>query len=99
MVLKKRPSKIAICYLCGRPLGDEKTDKDHVPPDRQCETSTTIVYPRSGCTQTREVGDLLWPAREGAAELAAQKAALGSYGYAGQYQQRPSPRGGGLFET
>ena len=34
MVLKKRPSKITICYLCGCPLAAEPTDKDHVPPDR-----------------------------------------------------------------
>jgi phage terminase large subunit-like protein len=36
-------------------------------------------------------------AREGPEELAQQKRALGSSAYAGQYQQRPSPRGGGLF--
>ena len=53
---------------------------------------TTIVFPRSGRTVTRAVGDLLWPAREGAPEIAAQQAALGAYAYAGQYQQRPSPR-------
>ena len=34
MVLKKRPSKITVCYLCGRPLDAEPADKDHVPPDR-----------------------------------------------------------------
>ncbi len=34
MVLKKRPSQITTCYLCGRPLVLEETDKDHVPPDR-----------------------------------------------------------------
>jgi hypothetical protein len=64
----------------------------------ECETPTTIVFPRSGRTVTRAVGDLLWPAREGAPEIAAQQAALGASAYAGQYQPRPSPRGGGLFK-
>jgi predicted phage terminase large subunit-like protein len=63
----------------------------------ECETPTTVVFPRSGRTVTRAVGDLLWPAREGAPEIAAQKAALGAFGFAGQYQQSPVPRSGGFF--
>lgn len=45
----------------------------------------------------REPGELLWPARYGAAELAELKTRLGSYGAAGQLQQRPSPATGGIF--
>jgi predicted phage terminase large subunit-like protein len=45
-----------------------------------------------------EPGDLLWPLREGAAEIAKAKIDLGSYGYAGQYQQRPAPAEGGIFK-
>ena len=47
---------------------------------------------------TREVGDLLWPAREGPAEIAERQVELGTFGFAGQYQQAPSPRGGGMFK-
>lgn len=43
-------------------------------------------------------GDLLWPQRFGPAELERLRAALGPYGVAGQLQQRPAPRGGGMFE-
>ena len=43
-------------------------------------------------------GELLWPARIDADALAALKLELGSYGVAGQLQQRPSPRGGGMFK-
>jgi predicted phage terminase large subunit-like protein len=43
-------------------------------------------------------GDLLWPERVGPPEIAALKVQLGTYGYAGQMQQRPSPRAGGLFK-
>lgn len=42
-------------------------------------------------------GDLLWPNRYGPPEVAALKTALGSYATAGQLQQLPSPRGGGIF--
>ncbi|HXG71029.1 MAG TPA: phage terminase large subunit, partial [Gemmatimonadaceae bacterium] len=69
----------------------------HLAVPAEAETSTSFAFPRSGRTITRDVGDLLWPAREGPEELARQKLAMGSYAYAGQYQQRPSPRGGGLF--
>jgi predicted phage terminase large subunit-like protein len=70
----------------------------HVCLPAECETATRITFPRSGHTLTRQLGEPLWPAREGVAELAAQRTALGSAAYAGQYQQRPSPRGGGLFK-
>ena len=62
------------------------------------ERRTTIVFPRSGYTVTREDGDVLWPARENAAEIARQKTVLGAYAHAAQYEQRPSPRGGGLYK-
>lgn len=70
----------------------------HLCLPAECETPTTIIFPRSGRAVSREVGEPLWPAREGPEELAAQQRTLGSYAYAGQYQQRPSPRGGGLFK-
>lgn len=64
-----------------------------------CESEgRTVVVFRSGREVVREDGDLLWPEREGPAEVAAAKLALGSYGFAGQYQQRPAPAGGGLFK-
>jgi predicted phage terminase large subunit-like protein len=43
-------------------------------------------------------GELLWGDRVGQAELTEFKTRLGSYGYAGQFQQRPSPATGGLFK-
>ena len=43
-------------------------------------------------------GELLWPEREGPAEIAAAKRALGSAGYAGQYGQNPQPDGGDVFK-
>jgi predicted phage terminase large subunit-like protein len=43
-------------------------------------------------------GELLWPERIGKEEVEAYKKSLGSYAYAGQYQQRPTPRGGGMIK-
>jgi predicted phage terminase large subunit-like protein len=70
----------------------------HLCLPAESEQRTTIVFPRSGRTLTREPGDVLWAAREDVADLAAQQHTLGAYAYAGQYQQRPSPRGGGRFK-
>ena len=70
----------------------------HVSLPAECETRTTIVFPRSGRTRTREVGELLWPAREGPQEIAALKRTLGPGAFAAQYQQTPTPPEGGLFK-
>ena len=70
----------------------------HVCLPVEAEGPETLVFPRSGRVVTRAPGALLWPDREGSDEIAAQQGALGSYAFAGQYQQRPIPRGGGLFK-
>lgn len=44
-----------------------------------------------------EEGDLLWPARFPASEVFKLERELGPYAYAGQYQQEPAPRGGGII--
>ena len=43
-------------------------------------------------------GELLCPERFGKQETDRAKKELGSYGYAGQYQQRPSPEEGGIIK-
>jgi predicted phage terminase large subunit-like protein len=63
------------------------------------ELKTTIVFPRSGRELIREEGDLLWPAREGRAELDAAKIRLGSYAFAAQYLQAPVSREGNLIKV
>lgn len=45
-----------------------------------------------------EFGELLWPEQWGRAAVDKMKVTLGSYAYAGQYQQRPAPRGGGIIK-
>jgi predicted phage terminase large subunit-like protein len=43
-------------------------------------------------------GVLAWPKRFPAASVARMKEEIGPYAWAGQYQQMPSPRGGGIFK-
>ena len=45
-----------------------------------------------------EPGELLWGDRFGPQEIEDLKISLGSYGAAGQLQQRPSPAGGGIIK-
>lgn len=42
-------------------------------------------------------GELLWPERVGDEQMKELEAKLGAFGTAGQLQQRPTPRGGGMF--
>jgi predicted phage terminase large subunit-like protein len=61
-------------------------------PERKCVTSIGWIDPR------QQAGELLWPERVAQADLDNLKKTLGSYRYAGQYQQRPSPPEGGVFK-
>lgn len=52
-----------------------------------------------GWTDPREDdGELAWEERFSAKTVNGLKTVLGPYGYAGQYQQAPTPRGGGIFK-
>ena len=70
----------------------------HVCLPAEAESRTEIVFPRSKRVVVRDCGELLWPTREGRDELNMQKRMLGSAAYAGQYQQRPAPAGGTIFQ-
>ena len=61
-------------------------------PDRRCSTSIGFVDPRE------DENELLWPNRMTRPTIERDKKAMGSYATAGQFQQRPTPRGGGLFK-
>jgi predicted phage terminase large subunit-like protein len=43
-------------------------------------------------------GDLLWPERYPASEVAKIEREMGDYAFAGQFQQTPAPRGGGILK-
>ena len=58
-----------------------------------------VISAPSGKEFVRDASGLLWPEREGPKEIAQAKVQLGPYGYAGQYQQSPTPYGGGRFKS
>ena len=62
-------------------------------PSRRCTTSIGWTDPRT------EEGELMFPDRFGEEQVRELEKTLGSYGSAGQLQQRPSPRGGGIIKT
>ncbi len=62
-------------------------------PDRRCVTSIGWQDPRT------EAGELMFPERFGEQQVKELEATLGTYGTAGQLQQRPSPRGGGMLKS
>jgi predicted phage terminase large subunit-like protein len=61
-------------------------------PERRCITSIGWADPRT------TAGELLWPDRVSHEVLASYLTSLGSYRYAGQFQQRPAPADGGMLK-
>lgn len=85
--------------MVGIAVGDTPADSDasgqparRPPPRPAPATSIGWEDPRT------EAGELLWPERMTPEVVAETKRTLGSYGYAGQYQQVPSPDEGGIFK-
>jgi predicted phage terminase large subunit-like protein len=86
--------------LTGHILNSFKEDGwVHLCMPGECETeSEKVISIPNGKKYKREIGDLLWPEREGEKEILAMKNVLGSYGYAAQYGQKPAPKGGGMVQ-
>lgn len=75
----------------------EKGSFEHLCLPAEYEGSPRVTS--IGFLDPRQIhGELLWPERFGAKEIADLKISLGSYAAAGQLQQRPSPAGGGLIK-
>lgn len=60
---------------------------------RRCRTSIGFTDPRT------TDGELLFPARFPREVVDRDKRVMGEYASAGQFQQRPAPRGGAIFKT
>lgn len=57
----------------------------------------TEIIQKGNFYKERQEGDLLHEDRIGEKEVKRLQIELGAYGFAGQYQQTPSPSGGGIF--
>ena len=87
--------------LTGHILGNEYDDWDHLClPARYEIGHPTPTKSKLGFTDPRtKEGDLLWPERIDVKTLDNLEKSLGSYASAGQLQQRPMPKGGGILKA
>jgi len=71
---------------------------EHLMLPMEFEAARRAVTCLGAADERREEGELLWPERFPRRSLDRLRKTLGSYAAAGQLQQRPVPRGGGLFK-
>lgn len=71
---------------------------EHICLAAEAERHEVWKFPVSKRVIERLPGDLLWPERFSPEVLEQFKVRLGSYAYAGQFQQRPSPAEGGILK-
>ncbi len=73
----------------------EKGSWTHLCLPAEYEPKHPFIWPDDPRT---ERGELLWPERYGRKFLETEKREMGSYAYAGQFQQLPAPSEGGIFD-
>lgn len=73
----------------------EKGGWTHLCLPAEYEPKHPFVWPEDPRTQR---GELLWPERYSHKFLDTEKREMGSFGYAGQFQQLPAPSEGGILE-
>ena len=83
--------------LTGHLLTMKGWEHVRIPGIAEEDEDCTVRFP-SGRVVQREMGSLLWPEREDWEQIEPLKEQLNSYGFAGQYQQRPVPLGGGIIK-
>jgi predicted phage terminase large subunit-like protein len=74
----------------------EKGGWEHLVIPKVAEKRTIIDFGR--VKRVLEPGDVLHPARQSADDIEREKQAMGSYAFAAQCQQRPTPAEGGIFK-
>jgi predicted phage terminase large subunit-like protein len=76
----------------------EQQGWEHLSIPAEAEREERWKFPVKNTIHLRKPGDLLWPTRFPIAVLEDAKVRLGTYAYAGQYQQRPAPAEGGILK-
>jgi len=87
--------------LCGHIL-EQELDYVHLCLPARYEgnrVKTCIPLDKPFEDPRAEDGEPLWPGKFGQAELDKRERGMTEYAVAGQHQQRPSPRGGGIFKV
>ena len=85
--------------LVGHVLEKEPWVHVKLPAIAEKDETYLIETPYQTRTVRRNVGEALHPEREPLEELEHLRRTLGSYHFAGQYQQSPSPLGGGMVKA
>jgi hypothetical protein len=84
--------------LTGHILEKQSGDWTHLCLPMEFEKSRSFVTTIGWQDPREEEGELLWPERFGPAEIKSLASALGPWASAGQLQQRPEPKGGGIIK-
>ena len=84
--------------LTGHIIAKEAGRWMHISLPAIAEKDEEWTFPISRDVKRRNPGDLLWPARLPQSFLDSQKIGMGSWAFAGQYQQNPAPLDGGIIK-
>lgn len=93
------PSNFGIPEMMRRIKTDDDPLPSYVPTTDTADSAVKLMYPQDPRTEEEE---LLWPERFSEEAVSELERVLssdgGSYAVSAQLQQRPSPRGGGMFK-
>lgn len=84
--------------LTGHVLAQEPGTWAHIKLPAEAELDESWTFPIKGGIHPRKAGELLWPERFSHEVLAGLKTGMGSWSFAGQYQQNPAPLEGGIVK-
>jgi len=76
----------------------QRGEWEHVVVPSPASEDTEYRFPVSGRVVKRVAGQPMWPEREDVDDLEAKRRSMGRWGFSGQYEQRPSPLGGGIIK-
>jgi predicted phage terminase large subunit-like protein len=99
----KRSVKIIICQRLSNKdvIGHIENRREHyekiILPEEYEGERYKSDFPELNDPRRKE-GELLWPERMGLKEVSERKLNMSTLGYSGQYQQRPVPAGGNVFQ-
>jgi predicted phage terminase large subunit-like protein len=85
--------------LVGHVLEQETWEHVRLPAIAEEDEIHLIESPFGTRTVCRKTGEALHPEREPLIVLEHLRRTVGEYNFAGQYQQQPAPRGGGMVKT
>lgn len=85
--------------LVGHVLGQEPWEIVSFPAIAEKDETHEIETPLGRRIFTRRAGEMLHPERESRETLGHIRATIGEYNFAGQYQQAPTPLGGGMVKA